>query len=210
MSFFNESPPTSSHYEVTLFPGYLNPLKLIQLAIQIATGGGVFRPISRLLIAGGLAGATVGLGSARKPESKSSAEVGLALALGINPLDSKFASVSGLGSKLDTQEVTCGGLNTETIQMPTRVTHDNLVLERGIFVGSPLTLEFNVAMNLFTVFPGDILVTLMNTDDTPLAAWFFRNAYPVSWSNSDLKFDNNDIFQEKMEFAYTHMYAMRV
>ena len=211
MSFFNESPPTSSHYEVTLFPGYLNAIKLARLVMNVIASKGSFRSVTTAVTAGVLAAATVGFSFAKKPESKSSAEVGIALALGINPLDFKFASVSGLGSKIDTQEVTCGGLNTETIQLPTRLSHDNLVLERGIFVGSPLTLEFNVAMNLFTVIPGDILVTLLRADETiPYAAWFFRNAYPVSWSNGNLKFDDNNVFQEKMEFTYTHSYAMRI
>ena len=77
-------------------------------------------------------------------------------------------------------------------------------------MGSPLTLEFNLAMNLFQMIPGEILVTLQRPDKIPIAAWLFRDAYPVGWSNSDLWSDDNNISMEKMEFAYSRMHSLRI
>jgi hypothetical protein len=38
-------------------------------------------------------------------------------------------------------------------QLPERVKHGNLVLTRGVVIGSPLIVEFNAAMSLFSSRP---------------------------------------------------------
>lgn len=126
-----------------------------------------------------------------------------------NPLDIRFQRVSGLSSEVDTEPVREGGQNLYTQRLPVGVKYNNLVLERGMVVGSPLNVEFNVAMSLFKFVASNVLVTLLSETKAPLAAWLFMKAYPVKWSTSDLSAEPGLVI-DTMELAYTRMQIVRV
>ena len=87
---------------------------------------------------------------------------------------------------------------------------DNLVLERGFVVGSPLNIEFNVAMSTMEFAPSNVLVILLNEDSIPIAGWLFQRAYPVKWSISDLDANNNGVVIDTMELAYARFQSLRI
>lgn len=127
-----------------------------------------------------------------------------------NPIDIRFQRVSGLSAEISTTTVTEGGQNLYTHKLPERVGYNNLTLERGMVIGSPLNIEFNVAMSLFKFAPSNVMVTLLSEDSLPLAAWLFLKAYPVKWSTSDLDANNEKVVIDTMELAYTRMQIMRI
>ena len=127
-----------------------------------------------------------------------------------NPLDIRFKKVSGLSSEIETTPLKEGGENLYTHRLPGRVSYNNLVLERGMVIGSPLVVEFNIAMSSLRLLPGNVLVVLLNDDSLPAAAWFFWKTYPVKWSISDLDATANSIVIETMELAYTRFQTMRI
>jgi phage tail-like protein len=127
-----------------------------------------------------------------------------------NPFDMLFQKVSGLGSSVETSPVQEGGQNLYTQALPKKIRYDNLVLQRGMVVGSVLSLEFNAAMSLFKFSPSNVLVTLLHHTGIPLAGWLFMRAFPVKWSVSDLDADANSIMIERMELSYQDMQVLRV
>ncbi len=127
-----------------------------------------------------------------------------------NPLDIRFQKVSGLSAKIQTQDLVEGGENRYTHRLPTRVGYGNLVLQRGFVIGSPLNIEFNVAMSDFAFLPSNVIVTLLSASGIPLSAWLFLKAYPVSWSTAELSADSEQVVIDTMELAYTRMQALRV
>ena len=127
-----------------------------------------------------------------------------------NPLDIRFQKVSGIASKVETMTVDEGGQNLYTHRLPQKIGYDNLTLERGMVIGSPLNIEFNVAMSLFKFKPSNVLVTLLNEDALPLAGWLFLKTYPVSWSTSDLDATSKDVVIDTMELAYTRMQVLSI
>jgi phage tail-like protein len=127
-----------------------------------------------------------------------------------NALDLRFKKVAGLGSEVETAAYKEGGENLYTHRLPNRISYNNLILERGMIIGSPLNLEFNAAMTNYQFNPGNTLVALLGDDDQPLAAWFFLKTYPVKWSVSDLAADVNGLVIETMELAYTRFQVIRV
>lgn len=127
-----------------------------------------------------------------------------------NPIDLRFAKVSGLAMTVQTETVTEGGQNLYTQQLPQRVGHGNLVLERGMVVGSPLNLEFNAAFSSFKFATSNVLVSLLSEDRLPLAAWLFMKAWPVKWSTSDLDAGQPNLVIDTMELAYGRMQVLRV
>jgi phage tail-like protein len=121
-----------------------------------------------------------------------------------NPLDIRFHRVSGLSAEVATEPITEGGQNLYVQRLPQGIRYNNLVLERGMVIGSPLNIEFNVAMSLFKFATSNVLVTLLGEDKMPLAAWLFFKAYPVKWSTSDLAAEPSLVI-DTMELAYTRM-----
>jgi phage tail-like protein len=127
-----------------------------------------------------------------------------------NPLDILFQKVSGLGSTVETSPLEEGGQNLYVQSLPQKIKYENLVLQRGLVVGSPLVIEFNVAMSQFKFKPSNVLVTLLDNTRIPIAGWLFMKAYPVKWSVSDLDADSNSVVIEHMELTYQRMQVMRV
>lgn len=125
-----------------------------------------------------------------------------------NPIDILFQKVSGIGSTVKTTPVEEGGQNLYTQSLPEKIQYDNLVLERGLLVGSPLSIEFNAAMSLFKFAPSNVLVNLLDNMRIPIAAWLFMNAFPVKWGVSDLDATNNSVVIEHLELSYQRMQAI--
>jgi phage tail-like protein len=126
-----------------------------------------------------------------------------------NPVDIRFQKVSGLSAEVETEPLSEGGQNLYTQKLPTGIKYGNLVLERGMVIGSPLNLEFNATMSLFKFATSNVLVTLLSESKLPLAAWLFMKAYPVKWSTSDLSAEPGLVI-DTMELAYTRMQILRV
>ncbi|MCG8336765.1 MAG: phage tail protein [Proteobacteria bacterium] len=128
----------------------------------------------------------------------------------INPLDTHFQKVSGISSEIKTSTLEEGGENLYTHRFPDKVTYGNLSLERGFVSGSPLNIEFNVAMSTLEVRPGNVLVALLDDDGLPVAAWLFWKTYPVKWKISDMDANSNTVVIESMELAYTRIQTLKV
>ena len=77
-----------------------------------------------------------------------------------NPLDIRFQKVSGLEAEVETDSISEGGQNLYTQRLPRGVKYGNLVLTRGMVVGSPLNLEFNATLSLFKFVTSNVMVTL--------------------------------------------------
>jgi phage tail-like protein len=127
-----------------------------------------------------------------------------------NPLDIRFQKVSGLSVEVETEPVREGGQNTYTQKLPTGVRQGNLILERGMVVGSPLNIEFNASLSLFKFATSNVLITLLGEDKSPLAAWLFMKAWPVKWSTSDLNATEPSLAIDTMELAYQRMQILRI
>lgn len=127
-----------------------------------------------------------------------------------NPIDIRFQKVSGLGAEVTTDSLDEGGQNLYSHRLPKKISYNNLVLERGMVIGSPLNIEFNVALSLFKFAPSNVLVTLFTESSIPVAGWLFTKAYPVKWSASDLDANANAVMIDTMELAYTRFQIIRV
>ncbi|NER78561.1 MAG: phage tail protein [Leptolyngbya sp. SIO1D8] len=127
-----------------------------------------------------------------------------------NLLDIRFQKVSGLSSTIETTEVREGGENLFVHRLPTRVTYENLLLERGMVIGSPLNVEFNLAMSTLKFQPGNVLVMLLNAKNIPISSWLFQETYPLRWSVSDLDANQNAVVIDTMELAYTRFQSLRI
>jgi phage tail-like protein len=127
-----------------------------------------------------------------------------------NPLDIRFQRVSGLSTRVETELMKPGGKNLTAKHVPKRLTYENLVLERGFVVGSPLNIQLNDVMNEFKFFRSDVLVTLFNEAAVPISAWMFKEAFPVRWATADLNAQEDRILIDTLELCYSRMMTVRI
>lgn len=135
-----------------------------------------------------------------------------------NPIDFRFQRVSGISTEVQLETINEGGQNLYAHRLPSKVSYNNLILERGYCtstVPSPLNLEFNDTFSRFKFHPCDVLVTLFNevggsSTPVPIGAWIYKKAYPVKWSVSDLDAQANSVVVDTMELAYTRFQILRI
>jgi len=133
---------------------------------------------------------------------------------GISGADSsteqRFQEVSGLSFEIETEEVREGGENRFSYKLPKRAKYPNLVLKRGLLQGTALLDWFKSAANTYFIVavydfkPADMLITLLDEADQPVAIWKVVQAYPIKWSTSDFKANDNSIVIETIELAYQY------
>lgn len=121
--------------------------------------------------------------------------------------DTSFQEVSGIGSKIDTESVVEGGENRYVHQLPKGVTHEPLVLKRGIAkINSPLVTWCKSVLDDFIlpIVTNQVSVFLLNENKTPVRSWSFANAYPVSWEVESFNSTKNEVAIEKIELRYNY------
>ncbi len=116
--------------------------------------------------------------------------------------DLRFQEVTGLSAEVTTEEVREGGLNEYAHRLPTGAKYANLVLKRGFINDSKVAAWCRKAVENFEFEPRNVAVTLLNEKHEPLATWNFLRAYPVKWSISDFKAQENALAVESLELAY--------
>ena len=124
--------------------------------------------------------------------------------------DIGFQSVSGINAQINTEEYHEGGENRFKHKLPNPATYQNLVLKRGMLIGSQLMQWFKESVETFTFDANDITVILMNGDHIPIQGWNFINAYPVKWNISDFNAEQASIVIDTIEFAYQYFRRLDV
>jgi phage tail-like protein len=134
--------------------------------------------------------------------------------LGVSGMDKdeehRFQDVTGLSFEIETEPLKEGGENRFEYKLPKRTKYPNLVLKRGLLTGSAILDWMNSAMNTFYTMvvydfkPADIMITLLDEADKPVAIWNVVQAYPLKWSVSDFKSTENAVVVETIELAYQY------
>lgn len=122
--------------------------------------------------------------------------------------DAAFQEVSGISKELNVEEVACGGENRFKYRLPTVSTSQNLVLRRPMTSNTSLLLGWCsscIDQGLATnIQPHDVTVSLLGADHKVCVQWTFVRAYPVKYSVSELKSQDNALVIESIELAYTY------
>jgi phage tail-like protein len=121
-----------------------------------------------------------------------------------------FQEISGLNKEMTTEDFTEGGENRFVYKFPKGAKYPNLVLKRGMLVDSKIIDWVRNAIDNFDFDPVNITVTLLNPDHQPLVKWDFAKCWPVKWSTSDLKAQDNSVVLETLELSYTYYTQAKV
>ncbi|HEY8918600.1 MAG TPA: phage tail protein [Chitinophaga sp.] len=118
--------------------------------------------------------------------------------------EGSFQEVSGLSVKMSPMEVKEGGENRFSRRLPVPPKYENLVLKRGMLIGSELTKWVQTSLTQFTFTPATVTLNLLDGDGSILSTWSFSNAYPVALKVSDFKAQDNGIVVETLELAFDY------
>jgi len=121
-----------------------------------------------------------------------------------NSNDARFQSVSGLSVEYEYENFREGGENRFEHKLPVRTRYADIILKRGMLVGSEVINWFNRAFRDRQFEPSDMNVILMNEKGEPLRTWKVTQAIPKKWQVSDLNSTENAIVIETMELTYRY------
>lgn len=134
--------------------------------------------------------------------------VGFRFQLSFQGEDAAFQEVSGISKEMSVEEVTCGGENRFKYRLPTVSSSQNLVLKRARVSEKSSLINwciFSLDKSLaYKLNPKDVTVSLLNESGDVTMKWLFYNAYPIKYSISDLKSDQNELLIETIELAYSY------
>jgi|694.fasta_scaffold126047_3 phage tail-like protein len=122
--------------------------------------------------------------------------------MGVN--EGSFQEVSGLNVKITPKNVEEGGENRFIHRFPTPPNYENLILKRGMLIGSPLIAWARTSFELFTFFPKIVNLNLLDQTGAPISSWMFVNAYPVAMKISEFKAQENILVVETMELCFDY------
>ena len=126
------------------------------------------------------------------------------------PGDMAFQEVQGLSVDIDTEDFKEGGENRFVHKLPTRAKYSDLVLKRGMLIGSGLVLWCRNAIESFNFQPTNLTIMLQNEDHVPVAGWYVVNAYPIAWSVSDLNAMESKVVVESIKLQYNYFKVLRI
>lgn len=132
------------------------------------------------------------------------------LGLGGSTPDMGFQEVSGLNTSIETETYQEGGENRFSHRLPKPATFQNLVLKRGVLIGSALIDWFKSAIEDFTFVPVEVRVELLDQDHQVLESWVFVNAYPVKWNVDAFNAQDGKLVAETIELSYQYFYRKQV
>ena len=112
-----------------------------------------------------------------------------------------FSEVSGIEIRMEPESYDEGGRNGRQRQLPTRYTHPNLVLERGLTDSRELwEWTKNAIDGRIERKNGRIL--LLDTAGETSWDWVFTDAYPVRWTGPTLQADQGAVAVETLELVH--------
>jgi phage tail-like protein len=118
------------------------------------------------------------------------------------PNDSRFQEVSGLDVEMEMDTFMEGGQNRFTWRLPKRARYSDLVLKRGMFMGSGIVLWCQNAFENFVFEPTNLIISLLNDAHVPVQAWYVVNAIPKKWSISNFNAEENSVVVESITLSY--------
>jgi phage tail-like protein len=118
--------------------------------------------------------------------------------------DARFQTVSGLSVEYDYESFKEGGENRFEHKLPVRTKYADMVLKRGMVMGSAVLDWFTAAFRDRQFSPADVNVTLMNEKGDPLRVWNVAHAIPKKWLVSDFNANESAIVVETMELTYRY------
>jgi phage tail-like protein len=115
--------------------------------------------------------------------------------------DAGFSECRGLVGTLQVQDYSEGGLNDRVRHFPTRISWDNISLQRGVGL-TPDLWDWYFSYVQGSGKRRDGLIILQNDQRAPVMVWKFKRGLPVKWTGPTLMGRGNELAIETLEIAH--------
>lgn len=112
-----------------------------------------------------------------------------------------FAEITGFQIETQVEEYREGGLNDHLHRLPKETKYQNLVLKRGL-TDSEILWKWHQEVTMGKIERRTVNVILMDSLGQETWRLGFEKAYPVKWSGTEFKADNNGVSFETLELAH--------
>lgn len=119
-------------------------------------------------------------------------------------LNHGFQEISGLSVNMSTTEVAEGGENRFKHQIPERPKYSNLVLKRGLIIGSDVIKWCRDAIENYDFRRANVEIDLLNSLNIPVISWNVIDAYPVKWEVTTFNAEKSELVIETIELTYKY------
>ena len=122
--------------------------------------------------------------------------------------DTRFQSVTGLDSTLDTETIKEGGENRFEHVVPVRRKFGPLVLKRGVLLKteSDITKVLNRVFQDLVIVPFEkVDIQLLNENREAMLQWTVNNVWPRSWKMGELNGERGEVLIETIELNYNYI-----
>lgn len=126
------------------------------------------------------------------------------------PHDARFQEVSGLNVEMEMDTFKEAGQNRFSWRLPTRTRYDDIVLKRGVFIGSGITMWCKEALENFVFSPCNLLISLLDENHIPVYNWYVANAIPKRWAVSNFNAMENSVVVESLTLSYQFFNTLRI
>jgi phage tail-like protein len=120
------------------------------------------------------------------------------------PNDFRFQEISGLEMQMNMESIIEGGQNRFTWELPVRAKYSDIVLKRGMFIGSGILSWCKNAFENFVFEPVNIIISLLNEHHVPIQSWYVVNAIPKKWSVSNFNAEQSSLVVESITLSYQY------
>src|SRR5512138_2833694 len=121
-----------------------------------------------------------------------------------NDNDVRFSEASGLAMEMTSEELAEGGENRFVQKYPVRAKYPELVLKRGLLIGSSVFEWMRACIQDLEIRPASVFVKLLGEDHQPLVTWHLVNAYAPKWTLSDFDATANAVSVETLQLYYQY------
>ena len=129
---------------------------------------------------------------------------------GLPQNDFRFQKVKGLDAQIDLTAIEQGGSSSHPYYKAGRTTFSDLVLTRGLSVGSFLYEWCKDAILELDIKPCNLIITLLNEEQAPLTGWRVIGAVPYKWSISELDAEKSGFVIESITCKYRYFKPIRI
>ena len=119
----------------------------------------------------------------------------------------EWTKCEGLSFEYDVQEIKEGGNNAYTHRLPGRMKLQNLKLTRPIDAFTAQVAAWLASVGVMG-HRSTAIVTILDTNGTPVFAWRLAGVYPVKWSGPTLDVGSNSVGLEVLELVHNGLASL--
>jgi phage tail-like protein len=132
----------------------------------------------------------------------SSNVVGTLISAALNYAVAGFTECSGLDVTLEVMEYKEGGVNDYVRKFPTRASHGNVTLKRGVALLDDDLWTWHQGFVLGAGTRRDGLIVLLDESRAPAKVWKFKRGIPMKWVGPSLNATQSGVAIESLEIAH--------